>query len=141
LSTAGPHEANAVLVWHPGEFRDSAPPTEVSAASCLRSTTAGSRAVVYRTTADQGIAGVFDFLSDAHRHPDMGWAGYGVLHLLDTPISRHTLLADEHLRPCSHTSKAAASRPRIVGPECALGEGQCAFGERLACRYWPRSPR
>ena len=58
MSAAITPTPDAVLVWHPSELRNPRPNRpELSLASCLRSLTTGSRAVVYRTTADQGVAG------------------------------------------------------------------------------------
>jgi len=54
-------------------------------------------AVVYRTMSDQGIVGIYDFLSDADRRPDKGWAAVGILHRLDPYLPRADLLMDEHL--------------------------------------------
>jgi hypothetical protein len=91
---------SSVLLWLPSGFTDpSRPPGGLSTACCLRSTTAGSRAVVYRTAHDQGIAGLYDFLVDARSQPGGGWAAEGVLHLLDPALPRAQLLADPCLAP------------------------------------------
>ena len=95
--TAGP-PVSSVLVWRPNGFdnRLKAPAVPTSAC-CLRSTTAGSRAVVYRAAVDQGIVGVYDFVSASFPRPEGGWAAYGVLRRLDRPITRAQLLADRDL--------------------------------------------
>ena len=91
-------ELRSVLVWRPGELDSpQKAPGVLTSACCLRSTVAGDRAVVYRTMADQGIVGIYDFLSDAERHPDRGWAAVGVLHQVDPYLPRADLLADENL--------------------------------------------
>jgi hypothetical protein len=88
---------SSVLLWLPSGFADpQRRPGRLSTACCLRSTTAGCRAVVYRTARDQGIAGLYDFMSDARPQPGGGWAADGVLHLLDPALPRAELLAD----PC-----------------------------------------
>jgi hypothetical protein len=105
LRTAGDgHEGgpvpNSVLLWLPSGFADpQRRPGRLSTACCLRSTTAGNRAVVYRTARDQGIAGLYDFVSDARPQPGGGWAADGVLHLLDPTLPRAELLADPYLSP------------------------------------------
>jgi hypothetical protein len=90
----------SVLVWRPDGFDDplKAPGT-VTSVCCLRSTAAGDRAVVYRAGSDQGIAGIYDFLSDAFPHPPRRWAADGVLHRLDPYLPRADLLLDQHLAP------------------------------------------
>jgi hypothetical protein len=90
----------SALVWHPNELPDGYGETgELSLASCLSSTKAGTRGVVYRTTRDQGIVGIFDFLSDGQPHPDMRWAAYGVLRRIDPFLPRDVLLQDNVLQP------------------------------------------
>lgn len=90
---AGPLPSS-ILLWHGAELHD--PP---ATACCLRSTRAGSRAAVYRTGPDGGIAALFDFTADAMARPEGGWAAEGVVHLLDRPLTRHDLLADDLLGP------------------------------------------
>lgn len=114
-------DPSCVLVWRPDGF----PPVDAAAADgpvlrpsvcCLRSTTAGTRAVVYRAGADRGVAGVLDFLTDAGPGEGRSWTGQGVLHLLDPFLPRADLLADPHLRPVfvhiqgRRTLPAAAAR-------------------------------
>jgi hypothetical protein len=90
----------SVLVWRPGGFDNplTAPGTPTSVC-CLRSTRAGDWAAVYRAGSDQGIAGIYDFLSDACPQPPRGWAADGVLHRLDPYLPRADLLLDQHLAP------------------------------------------
>ena len=64
---------------------------------CLRGTTAGSRAAVYRTRADKGIAGFFDFSSDAFAHPDLGWPAFGRPVPLPAPVPREAVLRNPTL--------------------------------------------
>ena len=85
---------SSILLWHADEL--SAPP---AAPCCLRSTRAGSRAVVYRTGPGGGVAALVDFTADAVQRPDGGWSAPGVVHLLDVPLPRSVLLADEVLGP------------------------------------------
>ena len=88
-----------MLLWRPDEFPPPGSPPVPATVCCLRSTTAGSRAVVYRTTADQGVAAVFDFLSDAAPGEGRGSTAHGVVHLLDPHLERAALLHDPELRP------------------------------------------
>jgi hypothetical protein len=85
---------DSILLWHVEELRH--PP---AAPCCLRSTCAGSRAVVYRTGSDGGIAAVVDFTADAATRLGGGWAADGVVHLLDSAVPRPVLLADDVLGP------------------------------------------
>ena len=65
---------------------------------CLRSTTGGTRAVVYRSARDQGVVGVVDFVSDAVPRADRpGWAADGVFRPIEPYLSRAALLADPDL--------------------------------------------
>jgi hypothetical protein len=105
---------SSVLLWLPSGFADpERRPGRLSTVCCLRSTTAGSRAVVYRSARDQGIAGLFDFVSDARPQVGGGWAADGVLHLLDPALPRADLLADPCLSPVfTHLQ----GRRRLSGP-------------------------
>lgn len=85
---------SSILLWHAAELHD--PP---AAPCCLRSIRAGSRAAVYRTGPDGGVAALFDFTADAAARPEGGWAAEGVVHLLDRPLTRNDLLADDVLGP------------------------------------------
>lgn len=89
----------SVLVWRPEGFDDHRATAAVTTVCCLRSTLAGSRAVVYRAGADQGIAGVYDFLTDARPRTGGGWVASGVLHLLEPHLPRAALLSDADLAP------------------------------------------
>jgi hypothetical protein len=65
---------------------------------CLRSTTRGTRAVVYRSAADQGVVGVVDFVSDAvERAGGRGWEADGVLQPIEPYLPRAALLGDPDL--------------------------------------------
>lgn len=91
-------EIRSILVWRAGELDGpEKAPGVLTSACCLRSTTAGDRAVVYRTRSDQGIVGIYDFLSDAVQRSDGGWFAHGVLHRLDPCLPRADLLMDENL--------------------------------------------
>ncbi|MBW0089477.1 hypothetical protein I4I73_10870 [Pseudonocardia sp. KRD-184] len=114
-------DPSCVLVWRPDGFPPVAAatvdgPVHRPSVCCLRSTAAGTRAVVYRAGADRGVAGVLDFLTDAGPVGGRGWTGQGVLHLLDPFLPRADLLADPHLRPVflhiqgRRTLPAAAAR-------------------------------
>ena len=90
----------SVLVWRPDGFDNLLKAAgTLTSVCCLRSTTAGDRAAVYRAGSDQGIAGIYDFLSDACPHPPRRWAADGVLHRLDPYLPRADLLLDQHLAP------------------------------------------
>jgi hypothetical protein len=118
---AGPLPSS-ILLWHVDELRD--PP---AAPCCLRSTCAGSRAAVYCTGSDGGIAAVVDFTADAAARLDGGWAADGVVHLLDSTVPRPVLLADDvlapvfrHLRSRRRLPEPAAQRlSRLLGLESA----------------------
>jgi hypothetical protein len=90
---AGPLPSS-ILLWHADELRD--PP---AACCCLRTTRAGSRAAVYRTGPDGGVAALFDFTTDATARPDGGWAAAGAVHVLRAALPRPELLADDLLAP------------------------------------------
>ncbi|MHA6785959.1 hypothetical protein ACVGOW_33925 [Pseudonocardia saturnea] len=90
---AGPL-ASSILLWTADELHD--PP---AAPCCLRSTRAGSRAVVYCTGPGGGVAAFVDFTTDAAERPGGGWGADGVVHLLDDPLPRPALLADDELGP------------------------------------------
>lgn len=79
---------DSVLVWRPGAFDD--PPAPMC---CLRGTRAGSRAVVYRSAVDQGIAGVVEFLTDSRPRAEGGWAAEGVLRRVEL-LPRAVLVED-----------------------------------------------
>jgi hypothetical protein len=89
---------DTVLVWRPDEFPLPGSPPVPATVCCLRSTTAGSRAVVYRSTTGRGVAAVFDFLSDAAPGDGRGWTAHGVLHVIDPHLDRAELLDDPELR-------------------------------------------
>jgi hypothetical protein len=136
---------SSVLVWRPDEFDNPLKaPGVLTSACCLRTTTAGSRAVVYRTTADQGIAGIYDFLSAAFQHPDMGWAAYGVLHRVDPHLPRADLLADQqvsgvfaHIQGRRSLPDAVARRLRCLLPDPPFA----TLPEPLPQWVEPASPR
>lgn len=90
---AGPLPSS-ILLWNAAELRE--PP---AAPCCLRSTRAGSRAAVYCTGPGGGVAALVDFTADAVARPDGGWVAAGVVHLLDGPLPRSGLLADDELGP------------------------------------------
>jgi hypothetical protein len=100
-------EPTSVLLWRAEEF---ARPGAVHAC-CLRTTVAGARAVVYRTGSDRGIAGVLDFGADAAPRPQGGWAAPGTLVLLDRPLTRAELLADEDLHAVFASLRSRRSLP------------------------------
>jgi hypothetical protein len=111
-----PPTPDCVLLRRPGEPGTApAADEQPSAACCLRGTRAGSRAVVYRTTSDQGIVGVFDFLTDSYRHPERGWVAEGVLRRLDPPLPRAELVADPVLAPVFRHIQGRKSLPPEVG--------------------------
>jgi hypothetical protein len=110
-----PPAPTQIIVWHPSELDDFSP-GGLHMSSSLSSTRAGTRGVIYRTTADQGVVGVVDFASDATEHPDLGWTAYGVPQLLDEPITRAEMLADPLLRPVF-----AGIRGRRAVPTAASG--------------------
>ena len=118
---AGP-PPSSILLWHAAELHD--PPT---APCCLRTTRAGSRAAVYRTGSGAGVAGFFDFTSDAEARPEGGWAAEGMAYLLDRPVTRPDLLADDVLGPVFRhlrgrrvlPASAAARLDRLVGGAAA----------------------
>jgi hypothetical protein len=91
--TTGPLPSS-ILLWHAAELGD--PPV---APCCLRSTRAGSRAAVYCTGPSGGVAALVDFTADATARPTGGWAAEAVVYLLDSPLARSILLADDVLRP------------------------------------------
>ena len=125
---------SSVLLWLPSGFTDpDRRPGGLSTACCLRSTTAGARAVVYRTAHDQGIAGLYDFLSDARPRPERGWAAEGVLHLLDPALSRAQLLADpclsgvfKHLQGRRRLPEPAAHRLNRLLPAVPFAAARCS---------------
>lgn len=104
---------DAVLVWRPDEFPPPGGPPVPATACCLRSTTHGDRAVVYRSVAERGIAAVFDVLSVAASGDGRGSTAHGVLHPLDPYLERAALLDDPELRPVfAHLQ----GRRRLPGP-------------------------
>ena len=54
--------------------------------------------MVYRTGLDGGVVALVDFTADAAGSPG-GWAAEGVVTLLDRPLPRSALLADDVLGP------------------------------------------
>ena len=111
-----PHTAgvlpSSLLVWHPTELPEGfGIDEEISLASSTSTAKAGDRGLVYRTTRDQGIVGIFDLLSDAHRHPDMRWAAYGILRRIDPFVPRADLMRDEILRPLFSTMRGRKNIP------------------------------
>jgi hypothetical protein len=121
---AGP-VPSSILLWNAGELRD--PP---GAPCCLRSTRAGSRAVVYRTGPGGGVAALVDFTADAAVRAGCGPAADGVVHLLDRPLPRSVLLADDllgpvfrHLRGRRRLPEPAARRlGRLLGLDAPSGD-------------------
>lgn len=104
---AGP-APTSVLLWNAEELLD--PP---ASPCCLSSTRAGDRAVVYRTGPGGGVAAVVDFTADAVRRADGGRSAAGVVHLLDDPLPRAVLLADDLLGP---VFRHLRGRRRVPGP-------------------------
>jgi hypothetical protein len=123
---AGPLPSS-ILLWHVDELRN--PP---AAPCCLRSTSAGSRAAVYCTGLDGGVAAFVDFTADAVARRDGGWAAEGVVQLFDNAIPRPVLLADDvlgpvfrHLRGRRRLPEPAARRlNQILGPDVAVAGGR-----------------
>src|SRR4029453_11909380 len=110
------------------EFPPPGSPPVPSTACCLRTTTAGTRAVVYRTTAGRGIAAAFDVLSAATADDGRSRTPRGVVHPLDPYVERAALLDDPELRPVfAHLQgrrrlpDAAARRLHALLPEIAFG--------------------
>lgn len=54
---------------------------------------------MYRTGLDGGVAALVDFTTDAAARPHGGWVAEGVVHVLDSPLARAVLLADDVLDP------------------------------------------
>jgi len=106
---------DAVLLWRPDEFPPPGSPPFTTTVCCLRSATAGSRAVVYRTTAGQGVAAVFDFLADAAPGDGRGWTAHGVVRLLEPPLERAALLDDPELRPVFAHLQGRRRLPEAAG--------------------------
>lgn len=107
---------SSVLVWHPTELsEESTDETRLSLATCLSTTAAGTRGVVYRSTQDQGIVGIFDYLSDAQPHPDMGWAAYGYLRRINPFLPRAELVNDDILRPTFTVMRGRKGLPPRAG--------------------------
>lgn len=103
---------SSLLVWHPTELPASfGSSRELVLASALSSTRAGDRGLVYRTTRDQGIVGVFDFLSDAHAHPDLRWAAFGILREITPFVPRDRLVTHPELRATFSTVRGHKSIP------------------------------
>ncbi|MCF7549651.1 hypothetical protein [Pseudonocardia sp. WMMC193] len=108
-----PPPPTSVLLWRADDCAAAGPVH----ACCLRETAPGARAVVYRTRAEQGIAGVVDFTAAAGPRPDGGWAAPGVFVPLADPVPRAALLADDTLRPVFATLR---SRRRLPEPAARL---------------------
>ncbi|GAA4558449.1 hypothetical protein [Pseudonocardia xishanensis] len=100
-------DPDAILLWRADEC---AAPGPVHAC-CLRATEPGSRAVVYRTREDQGIAGTVDFSSAATSRPGGGWVAAGRFTPLSRPIPRADLLADDVLRPVFRALRSRRGLP------------------------------
>lgn len=97
-ASIGKPKPNMVLVWGPAEVPRRSELAQLDGwwiAGCLAETERGDRAAIYRTTEDQGIVALFDFSTNAFRHPDFGYAAYGRPILLDTPVGRAELLTGE----------------------------------------------
>jgi len=94
VSTPAGPLPTSILLWRADEVRE--PP---ATPCCLRSTRAGSRAVVYRTGLGGGVVGFVDFVAGAATAPQGGWAAEGVFTRLDRPLPRSVLLADDVLEP------------------------------------------
>ncbi|MGI5128785.1 hypothetical protein ACQEVB_18405 [Pseudonocardia sp. CA-107938] len=100
-----------VLVHRAGSELPAGVPQRVC---CLRSTTRGSRAVVYRSAAQQGVVGVVDFVSDAvPREGGRGWAADGVFRPVEPYVPRAALLDDPDL---AGVFTHLQSRRRLPGP-------------------------
>jgi hypothetical protein len=54
---------------------------------------------VYRTGLESGVVAFVDFTTDAAARPHGGWAAAAVVQLLDHPLPRSVLLADDVLGP------------------------------------------
>lgn len=83
-----------VLVRRAGSGHDELDDTVPQTVCCLRSTVPGTRAVVYRSAAEQGIIGVIDFVSEALPHGGRGWEATGVFQRIEPYLSRALLLDD-----------------------------------------------
>ena len=105
---AGPLPSS-ILLWDADELRD--PP---AAPRCLRSTRAGMRAAVYRIGAGGGVAALVDFTADGAARPGGGWAAAGVVHLLDSPLPRSVLLADDLLAPVFRSLRGRRGLPEAA---------------------------
>lgn len=85
---------SSILLWDAAEVAD--PPAEPC---CLRTTTAGDRAVVYRTGPGGGVVALAEALADARPRPDGGWWAPLAVDRLAVPLPRAELLDDEVLAP------------------------------------------
>lgn len=100
--THGAPHPSILLVWDPMEVARWQQLDRLDGwwmAGSVSTTRARERAVVYRTQSDQGLAGVFDFASDAFKHPDLGWAAFGRPLPLKREVPRSALLSDDVLAP------------------------------------------
>ena len=85
---------SSILLWDAGEVVD--PP---ASPCCLRTTSAGSRAAVYRTGSGGGVVALVDFTAGAEERPGGGWHAPCVVRPLERPVPRSELLADDLLAP------------------------------------------
>lgn len=119
--------------------------------SCLRSTRAGDRAVIYQSRGDQAIVSVFDFYTDAFPHPDLRWTGWGRATELGAPISRDVLLVDpilekdfRHIMGRRSLSPTAARRIAEIAddwpPRAQLDDPPPDPDELVEVRWTPAGP-
>lgn len=100
---------------------------------CLASTTCGTRAVVYRSAADQGVVGVVDFVTDAvPRDGRRGWAADGVFQRFEPYLTRAALLDDPdlaatfaHLQSRRRLPDSAGRRLGRLLPDLPFARGCC----------------
>ncbi len=94
MSRVGGPVPALVLVRRAGRGCDELGGAVPQTVCCLRSTTAGTRAVVYRSAAEQGVIGVIDFVSGAVPQGRVGWEAAGVFRRIEPYLPRALLLAD-----------------------------------------------
>lgn len=124
-------EPTLVLVHRAGSG-DELPAGVPQTLCCLRSTTRGTRAVVYRSAADQGVVGVVDFVSDAVPRGDRhGWEADGVLQRFAPHLPRAALLDDPalaavfgHLQSRRLLPAAARARLHSLLPDLPFAGGR-----------------
>jgi hypothetical protein len=129
-----------LLPWRPAEVmrltQDLVADNPWVVAGTLTDTGAGERALVYQTTSDQGLVAIIDFARTGTKHPDLGYASWGIWKTLNTPIPRSDLLELDRSTFLRLQGRRRIPESTRRGLATLLGEEQGSLLEGFGVPTW-----